>query len=493
MAFDLTRVQHSRSRVVYSHTLSFTARTARQSRCSEIHRLLCRDLLREIESIDINHKTVKMEINGLKLGFHFHLDLSGLNPFTSGLAKNKDHYTGESSRGQSHGKGTYIRLDTDLKVLFYSGQWNQGDFQGQGTLCFEGQKNEGFFRTTIIGKWKNGNPHGFCTLTLEDSEQKNMIYTGELKDGKFDGQGRLVVNDRRDSFTYIGGWRSGSRHGRGTQVDQDGTVITSDYWGGEIQLDGTIMGDFKIHDLQGEGLRISPDGRIQKGKFRHGILEEENGENLTIGSNRSIQRSTLRDGVLQWTYLGENGTIEQGPMEERELKGQGLQVGPNGTISAGQFEEGELKGKGFRVYADGTFLAGQFEDWGLKGKGLQVEPDGTILVGQFEAGHLRGSGTAIWEKGRILTGEMSGKYLSGRGIRVLEDGSIEKGVILWGRLEGRVITLGSDNRIKIGKLALPPLTEAEKTPVGGILGRSWRIEHLVILILAICCWWMYTT
>eukprot|EP00037_Helgoeca_nana_P002450 m.33935 g.33935 ORF g.33935 m.33935 type:complete len:433 (+) comp12605_c0_seq1:97-1395(+) len=75
-------------------------------------------------------------------------------------------------------------------------------------------------------------------------------YTGELLDGKADGQGRLVFpngtvydgafqNDRRNGFgtstfidddgteTYAGEWRDGKRHGRATFTFADGDVCVS--------------------------------------------------------------------------------------------------------------------------------------------------------------------------------------------------------------------------------------------------------------------------
>ena len=65
--------------------------------------------------------------------------------------------------------------------LIYKGQVENGKPNGQGTLNLpNGEK--------YVGEWKNGRPHGKGTGTLPDGRK----YVGEYKDGKRNGQGTLT-------------------------------------------------------------------------------------------------------------------------------------------------------------------------------------------------------------------------------------------------------------------------------------------------------------
>ena len=61
------------------------------------------------------------------------------------------------------------------------------------------------------------------------------VYTGEFKDGKRSGQGRMIYEMIRtehgslDSGTYEGEWKRGNRHGKGTMSWSDSSKFDGEW------------------------------------------------------------------------------------------------------------------------------------------------------------------------------------------------------------------------------------------------------------------------
>ena len=79
-------------------------------------------------------------------------------------------------------------------------------------------------------------------------------YTGGLKDGLFDGEGKLVYFD---GSTYEGGFEAGLFAGKGT--------LTNDYY--------SYDGDFADGKMNGKGKMEYPDGSFYEGSFVNGLFE----------------------------------------------------------------------------------------------------------------------------------------------------------------------------------------------------------------------------
>lgn len=101
---------------------------------------------------------------------------------------------------------------------------------GSGTIVLD--------NGTYKGEWnKDKRPHGKGTLTLNDGQ----VYTGEFKDGKYDGQGEL----RMLRQTYTGGFKNGVYHGCGTTRLKNGDMLEGNY------ENGLKEGEFTLTTVRG--------------------------------------------------------------------------------------------------------------------------------------------------------------------------------------------------------------------------------------------------
>jgi hypothetical protein len=90
-------------------------------------------------------------------------------------------------------------------------------------------------------------------------------YTGAMLDGKMHGFGKWTSSN--ETMTYEGQWLQDQWHGRGTQISLD---VLSQY---------TYIGDFKHGDIHGKGTMKWADGRIYEGEWRAG---ERHGHGLYV-------------------------------------------------------------------------------------------------------------------------------------------------------------------------------------------------------------------
>jgi hypothetical protein len=110
-------------------------------------------------------------------------------------------YTGESSKGQRHGRGTLsIR-----GVFTFDGLWADNMRNGAGVFALaNGDKYE--------GHWQNDMKHGYGVFTLANGGS----YVGQWRDDKMHGMGTHTVIRDGETFVYEGEHVDGRKHGWGT-------------------------------------------------------------------------------------------------------------------------------------------------------------------------------------------------------------------------------------------------------------------------------------
>ena len=167
-------------------------------------------------------------------------------------------------------------------------------------------------------------------------------YFGSLRDGKFQGHGRLEWDN---GTVYEGAFEDGLYSGRGRLKNADGRSYSGDFAKGQFSGRGrfeaasgeSYEGDFQAGEFTGRGSYSRPDGARYRGEF------------------------------LKWRFHG-----------------QGRYVDANGDIYEGEFKEGAFDGQGVLTYArarpDGrTEARGLFRGWrpvedpDLQQAGLAVE------------------------------------------------------------------------------------------------------------------------
>ena len=119
-------------------------------------------------------------------------------------------------------------------------------------------------------KNSKGEPHGQGTVTLPDG----ATYSGEWEDGEWNGRGTFTD----ENGTYTGGWKDMLRDGQGTETYKDGTTYTGEWKGGEWNGHGsmkdgdgtTYIGEFKDNVASGRGIETDAEGNAYTGEFKHG-------------------------------------------------------------------------------------------------------------------------------------------------------------------------------------------------------------------------------
>ena len=183
---------------------------------------------------------------------------------------NGDKYVGEFKDGKIHGQGTITYAPRDIghgDILpgnIYVGELKDGKYHGQGTLTYadkstyvgefkdgkrHGKGTKTYYGEKTVGEWKDGykvypkvkipkeddltksslpkckgSDHSKWTNCFGTSKKdgsyslagnvvKNILYIGEWKDGKKDGQGKQTYSN---GDIYVGEWKNNKQNGEGT-------------------------------------------------------------------------------------------------------------------------------------------------------------------------------------------------------------------------------------------------------------------------------------
>jgi len=151
---------------------------------------------------------------------------------------NKDRYVGEFKGGFIEGLGVYTTSNGEI----YDGHFIKGKKEGEGSIQYSTQMKEEYI--TYKGSWKGDLPHGkgrfvynngsvyegevnygkitgFGHMILKEmmiDDGSTKVYTGEFIDGRFDGKGKLTINNE---VIYDGYWKDGKRHGEGIYIGRN--------------------------------------------------------------------------------------------------------------------------------------------------------------------------------------------------------------------------------------------------------------------------------
>ena len=82
-----------------------------------------------------------------------------------------------------------------------------------------------------VGGFKDGEQHGKGTYTWGKGPNEGAKYVGEYKDGKYHGKGTFTF---ADGDKYVGEFKDGKYHGKGTYTYSDGSKDEGIWKNGEL-------------------------------------------------------------------------------------------------------------------------------------------------------------------------------------------------------------------------------------------------------------------
>jgi hypothetical protein len=146
--------------------------------------------------------------------------------------------------------------------------------------------------------WRKRGTHEYDPAAVQSQ------YDGEMKNGRPDGYGSLVM---RTGLTYAGTWKEGLMDGRGLIKLENG----DDY-----------DGEFVAGRMQGQGRYGSADGTVYVGEFKNSL--RDGAGTLTVAGGASY-RTTWRAGVEIGRELVSTGTNPP-PSAEQAKEGLALRI-----------------------------------------------------------------------------------------------------------------------------------------------------------------------
>ena len=166
-----------------------------------------------------------------------------------------------------------------------------------------------------------------------------------------------------DGSCYIGEWKDGKRHGKGTQKFVDGS---------------SFDGSFVSNEFHGFGEYLYSDGTKYTGEFHNGEIHGH--------------------GKCVYSF----GDIYEGNFVNGERHGTGVLLSDEGRYE-GEFSHDDIEGRGSFKYKDGVHYVGEFRAGLYNGVGYISYSDGSSYTGYFDVGLRHGEGKFLpYKYGRLV-------------------------------------------------------------------------------------------
>ena len=168
-------------------------------------------------------------------------------------------YSGEVNDGIPNGTGTFKTKNQTEEKWNYEGEWKAGKPSGKGTLTDDTYENilpGNIVRSgSFTGEVVNGIPNGHGVFNTQNSEGVKYYYDGEWKDGKWNGKGKVVYENKEYGIE------------EGTFTDNDYTPNVVEF----IQTLGTFDGECRYTLSEKQIAFIEKNESIIKGQDLGGL------------------------------------------------------------------------------------------------------------------------------------------------------------------------------------------------------------------------------
>lgn len=158
----------------------------------------------------------------------------------------------------------------------YTGGWEGGQPNGEGSFSGKGEKGE----VSLVGTWVGGQPNGQCRQ-IAKNDTYIKTYSGDFFYGEVKGEGDFKIEDLDGNLvsTYSGGFREGKYDGSG-EITYYYTDAESGYgrkvYKGQF-ADGAWngKGELAFYNTPEYAAQCGCDRRVFKGQFSDNVLGGE--------------------------------------------------------------------------------------------------------------------------------------------------------------------------------------------------------------------------
>ncbi|MBP6023180.1 hypothetical protein [Ferruginibacter sp.] len=245
-------------------------------------------------------------------------------------------FTGFWKNGKREGKGY-----TYEKGMIVNGYWKNDEMITDG--CFSGDCKNGYGsydngeRTTYTGQWKDGKYNGEGTERFQRYQTDITTYTGQWVDGKKHGNGQLTRSTYNTNYrkweddTYRGKWEY-NKFVEGKRILSDGSSYT-----------GSFDGFYPF----GECINTLSNGYYMKAKFANYTSHSKE----KYYNNNNIEITETEYNAMNSSLMRATAAIPQCISGDCQ-NGYGITKYQNGDRYFGYSVNGNKEGLGFIWYAD---------------------------------------------------------------------------------------------------------------------------------------------
>ncbi len=260
-----------------------------------------------------------------------------------------------------------------------------------------------------VGEWKNGLPHGKGTQTFAGG----LRVEGTFEEGLKHGECRIVFPTGE---VYSGSCMKDDQHGPGQIVWPNGDCYNGYWLGGRRDGEGTFTcahykytGSWSDGFMEGEGKLIFNGGGAYEGKFKEGKFH---GEGRLVRCTGTRTKGTWVAGVQEGE--GEELYPEsmpfksyQGTFRNDKREGSGTMFYRDGSQYKGDWKAGVRHGRGVLTCPSRPIMRyeGMWVDDKFEGKGEIFFCTKDRYVGSFSGGCMHGTGTYLYANGMQIFGE----------------------------------------------------------------------------------------
>ncbi len=306
---------------------------------------------------------------------------------------------------------------------FYQGEMKDGRFHGEGKYVYS-QLPAGISKGCLRGPF-DGQYH----------EKEKAVYEGEFKDHLFEGEGVFTF---KNGDIYEGEFRKGKFHGAGTF-----TYATGAFFEGHF-IDGFASG---------AGRFTFPNGDVYAANFRKGYAANRgalifaNG-GMYGGPFPGLYHIELIDSFdypkkTSKEYFEYVDWVKYSLTEEGKMKvNEGILI-PKRNTYKGETKNGLFHGEGVFTYSDcceeaafrgpfddqyhelsGAVYEGMFDKNLFHGRGILKFSNGDGYQGEFADGIFHGEGTFTYATGAVFTGQFIEGLARGPGVFNFPNGDV---------------------------------------------------------------------
>ncbi|CAD8115205.1 unnamed protein product [Paramecium sonneborni] len=227
----------------------------------------------------------------------------------------------------------------------------------------------------------------------------NLIYIGQMLDGKKHGTGILKVVGSYQ--IYIGEWKEDQKSGQGYEKFSNGAKY---------------YGSYENNKQNGYGEYFWVNGEHYKGNWIDG---KRSGYGEWISSNQYYKGEWNNDYVEgKGVYQSEKGDLYTGNFQASIKHGMGEELFANGDLFRGNFINGKPEGYGEYFWKCGSFYKGYFQNGMRHGHGLWQSSNQTLCekyVGAYQFDKKQGYGEFTFINGTIYKGWFYDNHRQGFG------------------------------------------------------------------------------